>query len=250
MPVDKVDSVSGAPAIQATEPNPSTEPAPDQFTLPDGTVVGRDELTKGYMRQQDYTRKTQGLSQERQRVEAANQLFSMLETDPQGTLSQLAQHYGLGGNAAPTDDFEPEEENDPRYQQLDQRLSQQEALVEQQLQQQADQYLETQMAQVDQLAEQFGVEVDEDELFQYAFANQIVDPVLAFYGLHGQELPERASRKAIQDYSAKRSLPVQRQGLNAPQGPQNRPRAKSLREALSYAMEDEGITDLRDTFID
>lgn len=244
MPVDKVDSVSGGLVSEPTEPNPSTEPAPDQFTLPDGTIVGRDELTRGYMRQQDYTRKTQGLSQERQRVEAANQLLNMLETDPQGTLSQLAQYYGMGGNAPSDDDFEPEGQDDPRYAQLDQRLSQQEALAEQQLQRQADEYLTQRMDKVSQLAEQFGVEVDEDELFQHAFNTQEVDPVKAFYSLYEDELPQMAQQRAIQDYSARRGMPVSRQGLNVPPGPQNRPRAKSIREALRYTMEDVGVDNL------
>ena len=49
------------------EPEP---PAPVQLTLPDGTQVTVDEAAKGYLRQADYTRKLQDVSQRRQAVEA------------------------------------------------------------------------------------------------------------------------------------------------------------------------------------
>ena len=49
------------------EPDP---PAPVQLTLPDGTQVTVDEAAKGYLRQADYTRKLQDVSQRRQAVEA------------------------------------------------------------------------------------------------------------------------------------------------------------------------------------
>lgn len=45
-----------------------SEKTPERVTLADGTEVTFDELTKGYMRQSDYTRKTQESANERKRI--------------------------------------------------------------------------------------------------------------------------------------------------------------------------------------
>jgi hypothetical protein len=48
------------------------ESAPDtvHITLPDGRQINADEAAKGYLRQDDYTRKTQGLSQKEKQLQA------------------------------------------------------------------------------------------------------------------------------------------------------------------------------------
>lgn len=54
----------------ATETEVATEAEdPDLIELSDGTKVTAEELVKGYLRQSDYTRKTQELASERKRVE-------------------------------------------------------------------------------------------------------------------------------------------------------------------------------------
>lgn len=57
---------------EATPPPQSDE---IEIDLPDGTKakVTRDELTKGYLRQSDYTRKTQQLAEQARQLEAASQ---------------------------------------------------------------------------------------------------------------------------------------------------------------------------------
>lgn len=56
------------------EAEPESEPA--HISLPDGTQVTLDEAVKGYLRQADYTRKAQEVSQKRQALEADLQLVS------------------------------------------------------------------------------------------------------------------------------------------------------------------------------
>jgi hypothetical protein len=56
------------------EAEPESEPA--QISLPDGTQVTLDEAVKGYLRQADYTRKAQEVSQKRQALEADLQIVS------------------------------------------------------------------------------------------------------------------------------------------------------------------------------
>ena len=100
----------------AEEPAPAEdpeEPAPVQLTLPDGTQVTVDEAAKGYLRQADYTRKSQEVAQRRQAVEADFQrvhgitealtdyITSMIPaapdaalamSNPQAYVAQKAQH--------------------------------------------------------------------------------------------------------------------------------------------------------------
>ena len=52
------------------------------------------EAIAGYQRQADYTRKTQELSQQREKIEFASTLQAALENNPAATLSLLSQHYG------------------------------------------------------------------------------------------------------------------------------------------------------------
>lgn len=54
-------------------PEPEAEPEPDApalVTLPDGTQAPLEEVTKGYLRQSDYTRKSQEVAEQRKAVEA------------------------------------------------------------------------------------------------------------------------------------------------------------------------------------
>lgn len=66
--------------------------------------VTLDELLNGYQRQADYTRKTQALAEERERLAAFASLNDALSQDPQGTLLALAQHLGVDlGNPGAAD---------------------------------------------------------------------------------------------------------------------------------------------------
>lgn len=55
--------------------------------------VDVNELVNGYQRQQDYTRKTQELAAERQRLETLAKFEAALETNPQAALEALAKAY-------------------------------------------------------------------------------------------------------------------------------------------------------------
>lgn len=70
--------------------------------------VTLDELRNGYLRQSDYTRKTQGVAAERQRLAAMAQLADALEADPAGTITALQKAFAdqLGGDGAELDPVE------------------------------------------------------------------------------------------------------------------------------------------------
>jgi hypothetical protein len=57
--------------------------------------VPLSEAIAGYQRQADYTRKTQELSQQREKVEFASTLQAALENNPAATLGLLSQHYNV-----------------------------------------------------------------------------------------------------------------------------------------------------------
>lgn len=88
-----------------------------EIELPDGTKVPLGEAVNGYLRQSDYTKKTQELAGQRKMVDAANQLRDALDNDPAGTLAILAAHYGVEFGESPGED-DPYETDDPELKPL------------------------------------------------------------------------------------------------------------------------------------
>jgi len=74
----------------------AAEPANSTYTVKvDGaeSEVTLSELQQGYQRQADYTRKTQELASERQRLELDEAIVSALEPDPQAALTALSTAF-------------------------------------------------------------------------------------------------------------------------------------------------------------
>lgn len=53
------------------------------------------EVTAGYQRQSDYTRKTQELAEQRQQLQWASAIAQALDNDPGQTIQLLQEHYGM-----------------------------------------------------------------------------------------------------------------------------------------------------------
>jgi FKBP-type peptidyl-prolyl cis-trans isomerase (trigger factor) len=78
---------------QVSEETPTT-PTVDLaqvVVLPDGTKATLQELVDGRLMRADYTQKTQELAAEKKRLAAAQELYEMLQDDPEGTVQALAQ---------------------------------------------------------------------------------------------------------------------------------------------------------------
>lgn len=75
--------------------------------------VTLEDALSGYMRQADYTRKTQELSQERERHAAFDALNEALQADPAGTLTKLSRLYGVELGTTQSDTPDPLEDLDP-----------------------------------------------------------------------------------------------------------------------------------------
>lgn len=80
------------------EPAPEGEAQPklpEVVDVPKHGQVPLQELVDGYLRNADYTQKTQELAEQRRAAEQAVQLWDMLEQDPTGTIAQMAVRAGL-----------------------------------------------------------------------------------------------------------------------------------------------------------
>ena len=146
----------------------AAEPTGSTYTVKvDGaeSEVTLSELQQGYQRQADYTRKTQELASERQRLEQAEAIVSALEADPQGALTALSSAFGIEDSRQPSSTDEWEDEPDPQ----EQRIASLEATVAQQTRATRQTALEKEVAV---LHSKYG-DFDADALYRHALSNRI-----------------------------------------------------------------------------
>lgn len=66
----QTDEEGAAPEAETEEADAEASTAPATVSLPDGSKVSLDELTKGYLRQSDYTRKQQAMAEKSRALDA------------------------------------------------------------------------------------------------------------------------------------------------------------------------------------
>src|SRR5687768_8704663 len=131
-------------AVAVETPAATTEPATEVVTFKvkvDGqeVEVTQEELLAGYSRQEDYTRKTQALARERQELAQLTQFVEQLRSDPQSTISALAEAYGIEfGATAEPEYLTPEEE----------RLAKVESFIQQQEEAQLQRQIDATLADI------------------------------------------------------------------------------------------------------
>jgi hypothetical protein len=167
----------------------AAEPAASTYTVKvDGSEseVTLSELQQGYQRQADYTRKTQELASERQRLEQAEAIVSALEADPKGALTALSTAFGIEDNrsSSPTDEWE--EDPDPQ----EQRIASLEATVAQQTRASRQTALEK---EVNALHSKYG-DFDADALYKHALTNRIPNLEAAYAHMNFGSLATYAGR--------------------------------------------------------
>ena len=168
-----VDDGQGAPVETVEQPAEQYETLDlDQygdFHIPvkvngEESYVPLREAAQGFQRQQDYTLKTQELSQQRQELEAYAAIASALESDPERTLRILSEAYdvNLGGGVAPQATEEvPLDPMEAKLQELQQSIDR----IEQERQ-------ELQFnAELEGLSEQYGI--DGQEILGFAVKNNL-----------------------------------------------------------------------------
>lgn len=223
--VSVTDPTATAPGNTAeTTPTAPPQSAEPTFQI-DGRDVPYDEVVKGYLRQSDYTVKTQALAQERQQLAEAQQLWEAFNADPVRTLEVLSQYVGQAGDQASV------EEADPYEQRLSQIEAQQQAEAEYRLQLEIED-------EIADLQDRYG-EVERDELLLYAIEHEIPDLEAALLKQRAaqekQSAIEQHNRQAL---AAKRGLPPIAGGSHAGDaygrqaGPINNV-ADAMREAMA-----------------
>jgi hypothetical protein len=230
-----------------------------------GEQVSLDELQRGYMRQSDYTQKTQLLSSQRQQYEAATRLAEALQADPRGTLLQLAAASGVdlaslqdpqaqsafGGGQAQGFTQEGEiglDPSDPVHAELlalrdqVQQLSQGYESMEDH---QANTWLDQETAQAAQIFEQIGLDFEPEELYQYAAERELTDVNSAAKALAFDKLGELVANQSGQpqplppEYAQYEPQGAPQQGL-APAGLQQRNPLGSLDRLTAAAQTPRG----------
>jgi len=160
--IDTVDTPTDVSS--STEASQSFEEPGDSpvYTVGDQQVT-LDELQKGYLRQSDYTRKTQDLAEQKQRLARAEAIAAALEVDPVATLKALGEAYGQSLQA-PEDNQEDLDPTEARLRSVEQQYQ-----SWQESQRQAQ--IESELAQ---LRSTYG-DFDETELLAHAISKGIGD---------------------------------------------------------------------------
>lgn len=117
----EVDSETDTVDIESDDGDDATDDGFDFDSIKDKTVsvtvngetfdVPLNELRNGYMRQADYTRKTQSLSEVANMARWAHEMQEALQTNPVGTLKYLQEALGVNLSGEPDDpwaDLDPE----------------------------------------------------------------------------------------------------------------------------------------------
>ena len=240
--------------IETTEPTEvdTSEVSAEAVTEPEGTYVVKidgeeqqvslNELQDGYQRQADYTRKTQELAEERQRLSQAEAIASALETDPSGTIAALSSAFGVEDNLPVNSGTEYDSETvdeDPNAK----RLAQLEAQVARQAQVQRQQALEKEVAG---LKRKYG-EFDAAELFRHALTNKIPNLDAAYTHMKYGEVADTAEKlqKEQEIVEAKRDASKVTSGGSTQANavvsdPGSGEKPSSIREAFSLAKQQLG----------
>ena len=217
----------------------AAEPTGSTYTVKvDGSEseVSLSELQQGYQRQADYTRKTQELASERQRLEQAEAIVSALEADPEGALTALSSAFGIEDNRSKSSTDEWEDEPDPQ----EQRIASLEATVANQTRATRQTALEK---EVSTLHAKYG-DFDSDALYRHALANRIPNLEAAYAHMNFGSLATYAGKlhQEREITESKRSAKVEsgtsRQAGVVTSTESGKP--MSLREAFANAKREHG----------
>ncbi len=197
--------------------------------------VTLEELQNGYQRGADYTRKTQAVAEERDRLRQAEALMTAVQEDPAGTIQALSKSFGVDNPIQTESSMEDWEEVDPniaRIAALEQKIEQQEAV-----QRKLD--LER---EVNALQEEYG-EFDTDELLGHALKHRIGNLEAAFKHWRFDQTQDALSKlQAEQEITEKkRDAAVVTPGGSTQAGTEPSPMSSpplSVREAFERAKQE------------
>jgi len=202
--MEAMELETSSPDVSGANPNPE-----GYVVKVDGVEqrVSLDELQSGYQRQADYTRKTQDLARERERLTQAEAIVQALEADPQAAISALGDAFGVGvGTQTPQTNYE----DDLDYEDLDPdevRLRNVEAAIEEQNRVHRQDNLRKEM---DVIREKYGTDISEQELYAHALKHNIgnLDAAYAHLNYENALSQTQASEQEAQIMQDKRDATV------------------------------------------
>jgi len=203
--------------METTELGNSNPDVSEANSNPEGYIVKVDgveqrvsleELQSGYQRQADYTRKTQELARERERLTQAEAIVQALEADPQAAISALGDAFGVGmATQTPHTSYD---DDDLDYEDLDPdeiRLRKVEAAIEEQNRAQRQDNLRKEM---DVIREKYNTDISEQELYAHALKHNIgnLDAAYAHLNYENALSQTQASEQEAQIMEDKRNAAV------------------------------------------
>ena len=190
------------------------------------------ELQSGYQRQSDYTRKTQELARERERLAQGEAIVQALESDPQGAVTALADAFGVGitGNPNGTTDMVEDVDVDPD----EVRLRRIESSIEDQNRAWRQQNLQGELVTLEQ---KFNAPIDQSALFAHALKHNIGNLEAAYTHMTYGDMQRKAQNADIVE--EKRAATVVDSSSGTPSGNVERATSavKSIRDAYMLARE-------------
>ena len=272
----------------ASEPPAVTEPAEtpiayaDPDTLKDQvfriTVDGEpvevtyEELSKGYSRQADYSRKTAALASEREELKAVAEFKAQVEDNPLEAIQALATalNYDLlpdgkgqvinrkapqSGDGLGFDRYEPgtEPSTEKPSSEIAELRSGLAELKAAQAKAEQDRVLQSSLAEAKSLVQQYNVtSITPAEVVQHQVKHQIPSVEIAVKDLAWDLAQERAAEKARAESNAKRAQATKKvaSGGSVAAGsiPAKPAQIKTPRDALLAAKEELGIADISGAF--
>lgn len=236
----------------ASSDDPSEESGEQMVTV---TVDGESfevplsEAIKGYQRQADYTRKTQELARERERLAAFDALDQAFQEDPVGTLQALATSMGvdlasLGQSDTRTGREDELDPDDPIQRELAE-LRRWRAEVD--AERRAREAAERQAAvdrEIEAVRVKYDPNLDEEELLRYAVENRIPNLEVAWKAMNFERRQAADSKASVPDkkLAAKRSAPKVEGGGNRKVGvvPGGSNGRMTLEDAWAAALSEHG----------
>ena len=152
--------------------------------------VSLEELQSGYQRQADYTRKTQELGRERERLAQGEAIVQALEADPAGAINALTDAFGLAyeDNQNPQmpafEDLDPEEQ---RLQRIEISIEEQERAGRQ----------SSLQKDLQNLRDKYATDINESELYAHALRNNIGNLEAAYTHMTYGAMQEQAKNADI-----------------------------------------------------
>ena len=229
---EETEAIESTEAVDNLETSTEVPEEPVYVVKIDGEEqkVSLEELQNGYQRQADYTRKTQEIAAERERLLQAEAIVSALEKDPVGTLDTLARSFNVN-NPVTNQIDDSEYEQDP----TERKLAELENKIAAQEQVQRVQRIER---EVNTLQEKYG-EFDRQELLNHALKNGIPNLEAAYTHMRFNEVKTTADKLSQEQEitNKKREAAVVTPGGSTQSGTESEPtpEVSSLRDAFALA---------------